>query len=103
MPKTEVIYVVPCNILLARDGTKDKLRALAYLRGDKQGRYAGPARQALMAGLDRIISGLSKAERAQYDQILANLKLQDQIRRDLDSSGVESPSPHDGEEDLPTE
>ena len=73
MPKLYSAYPVPLNILMADDGTKEALRAVAYFRGEA-GHHAGPARDFIRFGLDAWVSGLSTRDRARYDEILANVR-----------------------------
>ena len=82
MPKTKVIYNVPCNVLLANDGTREKLIALSYYRGSK-GEYAPGVREALEAGLDQILAGFSPSEKKIFDEILQSVKTQEGIRSAL--------------------
>jgi len=74
MPKTKLIFKVPCNILLADDGTMDLLIAISYHRGEG-GAYAGPARDGIGRFVREYRAGLSDRERKTFDGILETVKV----------------------------
>lgn len=56
---------------------RQKLIALGYLTG-VAGQYAVPARNLLEQAVAARIAGMTPEERARYDEILGNVKIQDQ-------------------------
>lgn len=58
--------------------TKETLTAIAYQLGYK-GMVARVAKQLVFEGIKRYLDGLSVPKRAQYNQILANVKIESQF------------------------
>lgn len=85
MPKLGIEFNVPLSLLIRGDGTKEKLIAIAYLRGQGKS-YAGPVREALAQYVENYVQGLKPAERKAYDEILQTVmtsaKLKSQIKSD---------------------
>lgn len=73
MPKTKLIFKVPCNILLADDGTMEMLLAISFHRGEG-GAYAGPARDGIGRFVRDYRMGLSERERKTFDGILETVR-----------------------------
>lgn len=69
MPKIGIEFHIPLNLLLRDDGTKEKLIAIAYYRGEGAS-FAGPARDALEEFTRTWRSRLTPAEQKRYDEIL---------------------------------
>jgi len=80
MPKTTLIFKVPCNILLSDDGTMDMLIAISYYRGEG-GAYAGPARDAMGRFVREYRAGLSERERKTFDGILETVKASSAMKK----------------------
>jgi hypothetical protein len=73
MPKTTLIFKVPCNVLLPDDGTMELLIAISYHRGEG-GAYAGPARDAMGRFVREYRAGLSEREKKTFDGILETVR-----------------------------
>ena len=86
MPKTDLIFKVPCNILLPEDGTMELLAAISFHRGEG-GRYAGPARDAIGKYVRAYREGLSERERKVFDGILETVKSSSAIRKAMKGGG----------------
>ena len=85
MPKKSLIYTIPCNLLLADDGTRENLEAIAYQIG-RRGRLGEGAREAISRGIAAYIASLSPTDKRAYQEILdsvqARAKLARQMKRD---------------------
>ena len=73
MPKTTLIFKVPCNILRADDGTMELLVAISFHRGEG-GRYAGPARDGIGRFVRDYRASLTDRERRAFDGILETVR-----------------------------
>lgn len=72
MPKKTQEFPEQINIL-AKRGTTEKLKAIAYYRGEA-GRYAGPARDFITEGIRGWIESLPKRDRERFESILDTVK-----------------------------
>ena len=57
-----------------------KIRALAYLRGSG-GSYAALVRNFVMNGLREATGEMNEREKADYEEILANLRMAEEIKK----------------------
>ena len=80
MPKTDLIFRVPCNILLPDDGTMELLIAISFHRGEG-GRYAGPARDGIGQYVRVYREGLSEREKKTFDGILETVRTTAAIKK----------------------
>ena len=80
MPKTTLIFKVPCNILLPDDGTMEMLLAISYHRGEG-GRYAGPARDGIGRYVREYRAGLSEREQKTFDGILETVRSSSAVKK----------------------
>ena len=74
MPKLQKDFPEQLNMLVGR-GTVEQLIAVAYFRGEG-GQYAGPARDFIARGLREFVASLDAKERARFEEILGNVKVQ---------------------------
>jgi len=66
----------PCTINLGVDlETKQGVIAMGYLSG-QGGEYASVVRNLVKRGLRRWVESLGEKERKEYDEILANVRIQ---------------------------
>lgn len=86
MPKLTVDFSVPINVLIRDDGTKDKLIAIAYLRGEGSS-YAGPVRDALFRYVSEFVEGLSPADRRRFEEILSSVRTAKAMERAIRTEG----------------
>lgn len=68
MPKKTTDYPEQINFL-AREGTLEKLIAIAYFRGEA-GIYAGPTRDFVQAGIRQWTESLTTNDRKRFESIL---------------------------------
>lgn len=73
MPKLTTDFSISINVLIRDDSTKEKLIAIAYLRGEGSS-YAGPVRDALARYVSEFVEGLSPADRRRFDEILSSVR-----------------------------
>lgn len=86
MPKLFVEFKVPVNVLIRDDGTKEKLIAIAYLRGEGSS-YAGPVRDALARYVSEFVEGLSPADRRRFDEILSTVRTAKALEKAVRTDG----------------
>ena len=58
---------------------RQNLEAIGYLLG-AGGQYAAACRNLLQAGINRYISGLDERRRAEFDDILSNIKAREVLK-----------------------
>lgn len=58
---------------------RQKLRAISYHMGEKNGMYSRPARLFIDQAVDAYIAGLNPHQREQFNEILKNVKIQEEI------------------------
>lgn len=73
MPKMIKDFPEQIN-LLCSEGTRTKLIAIAYFRGEG-GQYAAPARDFIFQGITNFIENLSDKDRRVFNEILENTKI----------------------------
>lgn len=86
MPKLTTDFSISINVLIRDDGTKEKLIAIAYLRGEGSS-YAGPVRDALARYVSEFVGGLSPADRARFDEILSSVRTAKAMERAVRTDG----------------
>lgn len=82
MPKKTKDFVVPINVLIRDDGTRQLLIAIAYFRGEG-GSYAGPVRDALGEYTRKFMASLTPAERRRFDEIHGNVTTTEAYRKQV--------------------
>lgn len=67
---------------LAPVDTRDKLVAIAFYRG-QAGKYAKPAQDFIVEGIERFLAALSPKERGVFDEILQTVKTSESYRKEV--------------------
>jgi hypothetical protein len=67
---------------LASDGTRNLLIAIAYLRGDRLGRYAPVAKDFIEEGIQKFREGLTERDKKAFNEILANVTTAEAYRKE---------------------
>lgn len=75
MTKTSRDHMIPLNVSVDPE-TKYKILALAYLRGTNE-KITRLARDILYKGVAVELEALGEAERAEFEEILRNVRLRD--------------------------
>ena len=88
MPKTDLIFKVPCNILLADDGTMELLVTISFHRGEG-GRYAGPARDGIGQFVRAYRAGLSEREKKTFDGILETVRTTARMKKAVNRNSLD--------------
>ena len=73
MPKTSKDFNATLNFGVDLD-LKQKLTAIGYFT-QRKGEYASPARNFLHLQVDSFLQGLSAKQRADFESILANVRI----------------------------
>ena len=82
--KKDKVYVDQVNFLTVA-GTLDRLRAIAFYRGDV-GKMGTAARDMMSMGIETWLVSLSPPERKRFDDILSTVRTSTQMARDLKSN-----------------
>lgn len=86
MPKLTTDFSISINVLIRDDGTKERLIAIAYLRGEGAS-FAGPVRDALSRYVSGFVEGLSPADRKRFDEILSTVRTAKVLERAVRTDG----------------
>lgn len=95
MAKKKLLYHVPLSVLLADDGTKEALVAIAYYRGEGRN-YAGPVRDGLAEYVKNFQAGLSPANKKAFNEILDQVKLTMKMEKAISGDNPSGKSPPPG-------